>query len=156
MGRGSYLSHELGRVLRDGQPRGVSTSMAPGPLRSPETARAAARSLVLSVEAHAAAPVQTVGNEPALVGVRTGDAVAWLHPTMGRARPPAAASHALLGVAELVFLEHHPRTCIAAQLAAVPRDRGVGSYGVDCAAVWKTSNCGMGLVIERHLWRDGG
>src|SRR5262245_29368770 len=79
-----------------------------------------------------AAPVQAVGDEPSLVGVRAGDAVAWVRAALGRARPAAAPSHALLGLAQSVFLEHHSRTCVSPQHTAVSWDRWLGGDGVGC------------------------
>src|SRR5262249_28087655 len=110
---------------------------------------------VLSVEAHAAASVQIMGDEPALVGIRTGNALARLHPAMGRARSAIAASHALLGLAEPDFLERYPRACIAAQLAFVSGNRGACGAGLDRACDGEATICRVGRVFEAHRWTGG-
>src|SRR5215831_20276434 len=69
---------------------------------------------------------------------------------MGRARPTSAASDALLGVAKPDFLECYPRTCVAAQLAVVPRDRGAGGDGVDRALGREAAIRRVGRVFEAH------
>src|SRR5262249_11234963 len=117
LGRGRGRAHWLGRFLHDSPAGGNAALVSQLPRVGPDGIAATSSVAARPLGREAGSPVRHLGCEPTLVFGGFVGTFAALQPLVGRARPAALASAALLDVAEPALLEPPARARAAAQLS---------------------------------------